>query len=206
MLRLASVALFLTSATSVAALHVLPNDLAPVADRLSEYANEEYGWLMTVAFGALGLGMVALGLGLRSESGSGPRAWLIPAAIAAAGIGMIVAGVYPTDPSGAETAAEVIHSRASGLASLLLIGAVYASSVQRGPGRLRPEPGPIGALAVASVALGCLSPILHDTTWSGLGQRLLWATLMMWLLLTAWRLGTPAHTDRLTAVTRDRAG
>ncbi len=175
--------------TSVVALHVLPNSLGPVGDRLSEYANGDFGWLMTVAFVTLGLGMVALALGLHSVSGSGPRAWLIPAAIGVAGVGMIVAGVYPTDPVGAETAAEVIHSRASGLASLLLIGAVYASSVQRGPGRLRPERGPAGALAVASVALGCVSPILHDTTWTGLSQRLLWATLMVWLLLTAWRLG-----------------
>ncbi len=168
---------------------MLPNGLGPVGDRLSEYANGEFGWLMTVAFVTLGLGMVALALGLRSVNGSGLRAWLIPAAIAVAGVGMIVAGVYPTDPFGAETAAEAIHSRASGLASLLLIGAVCASSVERGPGGLRPERGPAGALAVASVALGCLSPILHDTRWSGLGQRLLWATLMGWLLLTAWRLG-----------------
>ena len=173
---------------------MLPNSLEPVGDRLSQYANGEFGWLMTVAFVALGLGMVALGLGLRTESGAGPRAWLIPAAIAVAGVGMVVAGVYPTDRLGAETAAEVIHSRASGLASILLIGAVYASSVERGPGRFRPERGPAGALAVASVALGCMSPILHDTTWSGLGQRLLWATLMVWLLLTAWRLGEhPTH-------------
>ena len=175
--------------TSVVALHLLPTGLGPFRDRLSEYANGEFGWLMTVAFVTLGLGMVALALGLRSVSGSGPRAWLIPAAIAVAGVGMILAGVYPTDPFGAETAAEVIHSRASGLASLLLIGAVYASSVERGPGGIRPERGPAGALAVASVALGCVSPILHDTTWSGLGQRLLWATLTGWLVLTAWRLG-----------------
>jgi hypothetical protein len=144
---------------------------------------------MTLVFVSLGLGMVALGLGLRSVRRFGPGGWLIPAAIVVAGVGMIVSGVYPTDPFGAETAAEVIHSRASALASLLLIGAVYASSVERGPGGLRPERGPAGTLAVASVALGCVSPILHDTTWSGLGQRLLWATLMVWLLLTAWQLG-----------------
>lgn len=177
------------SVTSVVALHGLRTDLGPVGARLSEYANGEFGWLMTVAFVALGLGMVALSLGLRSESGSGRSAWLIPAAIAAAGVCMIVAGVYPTDPRGAETTAEVVHSRASGLASLLLLGAVYGSAVLRGPGRLRPERGPAGALAVVSVALGAVSPILHDTRWSGLGQRLLWATLMVWLLRTAWRLG-----------------
>jgi hypothetical protein len=168
---------------------VLRNDLGPVTDRMSQNANGEYGWLMTLAFVSLGLGMVALGLGLRSVRRFGPGGWLIPAAIVVAGVGMIVSGVYPTDPFGAETAAEVIHSRASALASLLLIGAVSASSVERGPGGLRPERGPAGALAVASVALGCVSPILHDTTWSGLGQRLLWATLMVWLLLTAWQLG-----------------
>ena len=58
--------------TSVVALHLLPNSLGPVGARLSEYANGEFGWLMTVAFVTLGLGMVALALGLRSVSGSGP--------------------------------------------------------------------------------------------------------------------------------------
>ena len=46
------------SGACVATLHVVSPDLEPRSRRLSEYANGPYGYLMTLAFLALGIGMV----------------------------------------------------------------------------------------------------------------------------------------------------
>jgi hypothetical protein len=44
------------------------------------------------------------------------------------------------------------------------------------------------ALAVLGAILGALSPFLHRSSWTGVSQRLLWLTLLAWLILTALRL------------------
>jgi hypothetical protein len=43
-------------------------------------------------------------------------------------------------------------------------------------------------LASAAIVFGAISRILHETDWTGLSQRLLWLTLMGWLLVTVWQL------------------
>jgi hypothetical protein len=69
-----------------------------------------------------------------------------------------------------------------------LIGAALTWSVLRWGRRPRPALGVAGVLAWSALGLGAVSPILHDTAWTGLSQRLLWLTLLAWLLLTAWQL------------------
>jgi hypothetical protein len=46
-----------------------------------------------------------------------------------------------------------------------------------------------------ALVLGAVSPILHETSWTGLSQRLLWLTLTGWLLVAAWQLGPHRSTD-----------
>jgi hypothetical protein len=41
------------------------------------------------------------------------------------------------------------------------------------------------SLALAASALAAIAPVLHDTQWTGLSQRLLWAALLIWLLRVA---------------------
>jgi hypothetical protein len=43
-------------------------------------------------------------------------------------------------------------------------------------------------LTVLAVAFGAVSPVLHRTRWSGLSQRLLWLTLVVWAILAAYQL------------------
>ena len=50
-------------------------------------------------------------------------------------------------------------------------------------------------LAAAAAVLGALSPALHRSSWTGISQRLLWLTLLTWLLVTAWRLTPLARPD-----------
>jgi hypothetical protein len=45
------------------------------------------------------------------------------------------------------------------------------------------------SLTWAGVGLLPLSVLLHDTAWTGLGQRMLWLVLVSWLLLTSWTVG-----------------
>lgn len=168
--------LFGLAAVCVAALHLLRPDLSPVGRRLSEYAIGRHGWLMLVAFCALGAGLLALAAALARER---PRAVAVLAAAAA--VGMVVSGLVPTEP-GATTAAELVHSRASALATLaLLVAAAWRSLAH-------PQHPLAGGLAVAAVGLGLASPLLHDSPVTGLSQRALWAVLLAWLLVTAARL------------------
>jgi hypothetical protein len=44
------------------------------------------------------------------------------------------------------------------------------------------------ALALLGAILGALSPFLHHSSWTGVSQRLLWLTLLAWLILTALQL------------------
>ena len=162
-------------------------------DRLSEYANGSYGVVMTVSFLTLGAGMVALGVAMRLTGTTNGWNRIVSFAVIAAGFGMVVSGLYPTDPAGAPTTTERVHSLASGSATLALIGAAVTTFLLSLSSRSRRAIGPAGLLACVALTLGAVSPILHETDWTGLSQRLLWLTLMSWLLVTAWQL--PA-TDR----------
>ena len=178
----------LSSAVGLVVLHIVRADLSPQSDRISQYANGPYGSVMTAVFLALGFGVVALGLGLAMTRGVTRVSVVVVLALVGAGAGLVVSGLYATDPAGAPTTAERVHSLASGAASVALISAAVVWSVLRRHRRPRPALGPAAALACAAVVLGVVSILLHDTVWAGLGQRLLWLTLMAWLLLTAWQL------------------
>lgn len=181
----------LCSAACVLVLHVVRSDVPPVARRLSVYAIGPDGWIMTAAFVALGCGLAALGFALLRERPRGST-WLVPLAGLAAGIGMILSAVFETGGSGSS---ETIHSRASITATIVVVGLVLVHST---PAARRWSDVPFDRVgigsALAAVALAAAAPLLHDTRWSGLGQRLLWVVLLIWLLRTLWRL--PARESR----------
>ena len=198
------VAIGLVSLTvlGVAFLHVARPELSPVKDRLSEYANGSYGPIMTASFIALGAGVIVLGLAIASTRTPIGRTRVVPLAVIVAGCGLILSGVFRTDPVGAPTTDERIHSLASGSASLALIAAAVMSALDARRGQVR-EPGPPGGLAVLlaglALGLGAISPLVHGSRWTGLSQRLLWLTLITWLLVTAWRLRTAHAGERQAA-------
>ena len=102
--------------------------------------------------------------------------------LAGAGVGMIVAGIYPTDRLRSGATADAVHSQASALATVALIASALTWSVGRVP-RHRLDT----VLAVLGAGLGAASPALHRSSITGLSQRLLWLTLLMWLIVTSWR-------------------
>jgi hypothetical membrane protein len=185
-LRVTSVVLLSIGLACVVALHVLRPDLGFAGHRISEYANGPYGYVMTAAFVSIGIGMVALGAAmsqLRSR-----RSRIVAVAIAVAGIGMVAAGIWRTDPDRVGVTTDAIHSRASAVATLVLIVAALAwSAVPRWRGPARGIDLAAG-LAVVATVFGAVSPALHHSSWTGVSQRLLWLSLLAWLILTAWQL------------------
>jgi hypothetical protein len=179
----------------VIALHVLRADLGFAGHRISEYANGPYGYVMTAAFVSIGIGMLALGAAMAQQGGR--RSMVVAAAIAAAGIGMVVAGIWRTDPDRVGVTEDAIHSRASAGATLVLIVAALAWSAV--PRWRRPGRGIdlAAGLAVVAAVFGAVSPALHRSSWTGVSQRLLWLSLLAWLILTAWQVRprVPAVTE-----------
>ena len=107
---------------------------------------------------------------------------VVAAAVGLAGVGMVVSGVYRTDVSRSGATADALHSAASGLATLALIGAaVFWTAVASR------RAAPV-VLATMGLALGAVSPALHRSRWSGLSQRLLWLTLLAWVIVAAFEL------------------
>jgi hypothetical membrane protein len=180
--RITTIALLLISVGCLLLLHVLRSDLDPIEARLSEYAIGPYGWLMTTAFFAMGLALIALSLLIGASGNSASIQRLVAPLVALAGVGLILSGIFETATG--SPVIEIIHSRASATSVLALTAAAVASSTQPASGRSGAAARLITLVAVVAVAI---SPILHDTPWSGIGQRVVWLALTVWLLITAWR-------------------
>jgi hypothetical protein len=180
---------------AVATLHAVRTEMSPVSTRLSQYADGPHAWLMTCAFWAAGLGVVALAVALAAWR-RGRVARLVAGIAAGAGVGLALSGVFPT---GVAPSTELVHSRASAAAVVGLTGLAVLWSLRS------PVPAdrawPQAPLAGAAAAALLVSPLLHDTVWTGLSQRTLWTLVTAWLLTAARRLpagaaqpGTPRDT------------
>jgi hypothetical protein len=192
--RIVALAGLLSSVACVALLHVVRADLAPRTHRLSEYANGPHGWLMTAAFVALGCGLIALGVALRSDRGSkGLAGRAVPVAAFSAGVGAIVSAAFKT---GVSQFGEAVHSRASALATVALVALALFYSLG---GARRGDGARLGiVLSLLVGVLAALSSVLHETSWTGLSQRLLWIALLGWLLWVA-RHRPPRWDDEVPA-------
>jgi len=206
--RIITVMGVLCSIICVAVLHIVHTDLSALSDRLSEYANGSYGWLMATAFIALASGIAALGIGLWTWRGRDPKAWVILSTALLASVGTMLSGIFRT---GGSDISETIHSRASAVAVVAIIALALTHSAPFARDNSGASSDPIGAaIAMLAAALVVIGPVLHHTRWTGLSQRLLWITLSTWLLRTAWlnRPGPWSHRQPrdLSAPPSDRQG
>ena len=169
------------SIASVTLLHVLRTDLPPFEHRLSEYANGRHGWLMTLAFIGLAVGLAGFAAELWAQDRT--RADRIAAVVAlVAGAASVLSAVFRTNGS---SESEAIHSPASTVAVLaaVALAVIHTWAIRDASPRTLPL---LPALAGIAVVLMLIGPVLHETRWSGLGQRLLWAALLAWLLAAMW--------------------
>lgn len=172
----------LMSLACVAALHVVRGDLPPLSHRLSEYANGPFGWLMATSFVTLSCALAVLGA---LWARGGRNGWILPGIAVLASLGAVLSAVFET---GGSAFSETIHSRASAFATIALVVLALIWSL---PIELPQRPvvfAPVdAALAVTAVVLVGISSLLHETRWTGLGQRALWLILIAWLVRTTWR-------------------
>jgi hypothetical protein len=83
-------------------LHVLDPGLSVVKTTTSEYALGDYGWLKRAAEFSIGLGLVAIALGLRTSLVPGSRVTASWVLMLLAGVGFFASGVFVTDEMGAD--------------------------------------------------------------------------------------------------------
>lgn len=182
----------------VVVVHAVRPDLDPMRHVLSEYANGSLGVVMTAVFYAAGVACVALGLRLRTALVWHGVAAAVPWLLVLAGVGMTVSGVFevglPADP---ESLAESVHSVGSigAFVSLLAAMVLFATACGGDPDWRSFRPAAV-VLAVVAVAAALASPLADRTPWTGAAQRLLAATVVSWLLLTALRIRSNAFSPR----------
>ena len=178
----------------VAALHVLDPDRDPVSITVSEYVLGPYGWLLSFAALAFGLGILAITVALAGILPS-PRPRVGLTALALAGLGMVVVGAFPTDPIDPTdphfvTTAGTIHA-AAGILSFTCF-ALAAPLLARSTARATNTPA-LCRLAVVPLigyvlfwATGILDSqlggLFNSRSATGLGERLMAVTFIIWLL------------------------
>ena len=189
-LRLVSVALLAAALACIVALHVVRRDLAPARHRISEYALGPHGELMAAAFVSLGAGLLALAWPLARAAAPWSRVVLV--VVAAAGAGMVISGIFRTDAERSGVTTNAIHSYASAFSTMAMIATALLCSLLWRARAPRPPRSPLRSPCWARSSAS-LSPFLHHSSWTGVSQRLLWPTLLAWLILTALRL--PARSE-----------
>ena len=139
-----------------------------------------YSWLMDTAFAATAGGLGALAIFLTRSAGR-PR--LVPAALLVAAVAIVLTAMYQLDATG--NADDVIHRWASGAAAVSVTVAAVGWSVLGTGRRRRSRRGPDLELAIVALGLVAVSPMLHETTLTGINQRLVWASLFAWSIVVA---------------------
>jgi hypothetical protein len=186
-LVLASVAVF---AATLVALHLLRADVSPLSQGISHYGNGSYRWILPIANGVLGVGGLALVLGLAlgvAPTGRSVTGLVLLGLWSAA---QLITACFPIDAPGAPpTLAGTIH----GLAGLSFVAATAAALLlARGFGRdtrwaafSRPAAALALALLAAAVVLYVLIEPFAGLGIGGAAQRVYWTFLLAWLTWTA---------------------
>jgi Protein of unknown function (DUF998) len=189
-LSLAAIVLVAVACVAVIALHLLRTDLNPVREVMSGYANGSYGLLMTIAFYALGVASIAVGIRLIWAT---ERFWasrLVSALLILAGCGLILAGIFEVERPGVpDTIQEKIHSDGAIAGFILIIAAmVLFTYVCHRDARWRSFFPIALPLAVGAVIAAAFSPIAPSTSIAGIAQRVLALIVFGWMVTVAVRV------------------
>lgn len=172
---------------TVIGLHLANADqYDPVRQAISELVNGRFGFLLSIAFIALGGGTLAIAYGLwRSVD----RARVGPLVLSLAGVLFGASGIFPTDSTGGPvTTSGVIHVTVGIAAFLLMIIVMFASARRfRGDPRWRSYYVPTLVWALCTTGAFFLFPVLGTDAF-GIAQRIYVALFVSWLVATALRL------------------
>jgi len=173
------------------ALHVLPTGINPVTQLISDYANGSFAYLQALAFIAWGIGWFALAVGLHEVIRSG-RAVFAQVLFGIGALAISVNAIIPCDPGCANTtAAGMLHSV---LAFPFFFGVLGGILLLDKPFKQDPrwqsfQPMSFIVSVVLVVAVIAFFVIrATNLPFSGIGQRVDLAVIMLWFLLTANQL------------------
>ncbi len=189
---------------ALAALHLLRPDVNDTST-ISAYAVGPYGWLMTAAFLALGVGALALTTGIRRATT--PSRWSLVGSVLVGlfGVGFVLAGIFPVGgcrdvgcverfESGIDvqmSAAAIAHGAGALLGILLLIVGMLVLS------RAFKRDRKWSSLWPWSLVLGLAALVQFVLAGEGLVgavlRRTLVVTLVLWMVLSALRLRSIAR-------------
>jgi Protein of unknown function (DUF998) len=126
LVRLVSLAGIVGFVGAVAALHGLRGDLNPFEQTISEYSLGRYGWLMRGAFGAFGLAVLAIAIGVCLEFEPSISRLVGLGLLVAAAVGLFLDAGFNTDRLGvAETFDGAVHGDGMLILCLTLPSAAY---------------------------------------------------------------------------------
>ncbi len=187
-----------------------------VDDPISLLLLGPYGFVLSGALFAAGLGSLALAVGIsRTTRGSSSRSLLGSVLIGLGAIGMALAGVVFTDAEGNLTEnARILHGAATWLAfvavpaGILLLSGVFARDARWSS--FYPLSLALGFAALVGLADGvavlvglaslfeAVGPVALSFEGLGIIQRVFVGTVTLWLMLAAIRLRSIAKSGRVT--------
>jgi hypothetical protein len=179
-------------AAGVGALHVLRPDYSFVQHVISNYVNGPQGWIMTASFVALGVGCLALAIGLSQAGPNRLDAVLGIVFLAFVALGAFGVALFPTDPdSDPRSQTGTIHNfLALTSLSCMALAALPLSFSFRRDVRWRPYRRAALLLAIAYI-LTCVvhfAAMHSGSDFVGVTNRVAVGAMMAWLLTSAFAL------------------
>lgn len=170
---------------SLVALHFLRTEYNPLSQTVSQYAVGPYGYFMTAAFYALGVGVLALALGLLQSVSPPPR--IGSSLLGVAAMAVVFVGIFPVDRGfEAMPATEYVHDTALMIGFLSTLGAMITLSGRFAQDARWRSMGRISmALSFAAVIEFVVFIGLRNTLWIGVIQRAAIATILLWQFIAA---------------------
>jgi len=174
------------------AMHFLRPDYNPIRNTTSDYAIGPYGILMTSGFYALGLGSLALVIGLYQGLSQPARSWVGLLLLGLSAVGNILAAIFPTDLEGTpETPSGNIHGTVSlFVLTGLVFGTIVLSRRFKKDERWKPfyHTALIWSLMILLMSILLVTTFALELNFGGLLDRMLLVAAFTWSLLTATRL------------------
>lgn len=178
-------------ALGLVCLHILDSDLSVVDEYLSVYALGDYGWLSQAANVAMGLGVIAIALGLRATLSEGKRVTASWVLILIAGIGFVISGFFNTDPTNTveSTSDGALHDLGGYISMLSLMIATW---FLRGVFKRDESHSDMARRQTwfAILMTGALVALMAFESIPGLTQRVFVAVVVTWLITLANNLRT----------------
>ncbi len=175
---------------SVVAVHLLRPDIDPVSEPVSYYAVGPYGFFVGIAIFALGVGSLALTLGLRLGIAPPGRSRVGLLLLALYGVGQLGVAIFPIDAESAQTTSGLVHNIAGNISFFCFPPAAILLSLHMGKDeRWRSLKRPALALSLV-VLVGAILVMVSANVVGGFGiaQRLFLLATVLWMLLAAIRL------------------